>query len=131
MNAANLILSENPDFKIVICRFKGTPKDYRYKTFFDVKEGDLAVVDSPSDGPVVVKVTDVLSPMEFSGDYSLKWLMSVVDVEGYDNLKALDRKVTKTVNQLKHKREREQMMADLQATIGDEGIAAVKGLVRL
>jgi len=133
MNTTNLILAENPNFSIVAVQFTGTPKTYHYKTFFkDIEEGSQVVVDSPSNGLVVVTVTEVLDPMEFSGNFQLKWLVSgPIDLDHYDELKTMDRAVTKKVNQLKYSKERKEMLTTLEEQVGKEGMETVRGLVRL
>lgn len=132
MNLTNAILAENPDFKIVIVCFDAHPKQYHYKTFFDVKIDDKVVVDSPTNGLTVVTVTDVLSPMEFEGTYSLKWLVSgAIDLTYYDELKKMERTVLKTVNQMRFESQRAELLTGLQDQIGQDGVNKVKGLVRL
>lgn len=61
-------------------QYGGNPKQYEYLTEYDVKIGDVAVVDSPQDGLVTVKVKSVI---EGQVGKATKYLVQIVDTAQY------------------------------------------------
>lgn len=65
-------------------------KVYTYATDYDVKYGELGIVESPYNGFVVVQIVRVDNGLDFSqfGKFvNLKWLVDCVNVEDYVKLK--------------------------------------------
>lgn len=132
MNNINLFLAENPDFKIVKVTFPTSSKQYTYKTFFDVKPEDTAVVKT-TDGLKCVTVVEAIPAQETSLNfgYDIKWLVDVVDKEGYRAAKEAEAQVQKRLNQVAAAKQREEAMQTLTETLGKDVVEEVKGLVRL
>lgn len=55
-------------------------KQYEYLTEYDVKKGDVAIVESPSDGLVTV---DIVSVTEGAAGKATKYLVQIVDTSDY------------------------------------------------
>lgn len=133
MNNINLFLAENPNFKLVAVTFPSSSKTYTYKTFFDVKPGDTAVVKTVSDGFKCVEVVDVVPADEANLNFSfeVKWLVQVVNTEDYRAAKEAEAAVQKQLNKLAFKKQREEAIQTLSDTLGTDAVETVKGLVRL
>ncbi len=133
MSDLNLFLAENPDFKFVRARFKGASNYYTYKTTLNVTEGDFVVVDTPSNGFQVVEVLEALPADEFDLTYTgrIKWVVSRVDTEQYEETQRMEREANKKLNNLKAAKRRKEYLADTQEQLGEDGVAEIKKLVRL
>lgn len=132
MNNLTLLLSQNDNFKLVKAIFPSSSNPYTYKTTLDVSVDQHAVVQTKS-GPKVVLIVEVINPSEtdLNFTYELKWLVSTVSFEHYDQCVALDKEVNKKLNALEFKRKQETLLEGLNNTIGKEGVDAVTKLVRL
>lgn len=131
MSDLNLFLAEaNEDFKLVKVVFQTSAKQYTYKTVLEVEVGSKAVVDAPS-GLTVVEVVEVVPAMEAALSGSLKWLVSVINFDHYDTCVEMEKQATKTLNQLKYTRKRRELLEELNRSIGEEGVAAVRQLIKL
>ena len=144
MSDLELFLAEaNKDFKIVTVKFESSKtvrldsassnKTYTYKTVLDVKEGDKVIVDSPSSGMVIVDVIEAVPAIETNLDFGfqVKWIVSKVDIENYEECKEMERKALKQINMLKYTNKRKELLKDLTEVIGEDGIRQIKQLVRL
>lgn len=74
---------KSPDFTTVGVRFSGKGKIFTYlmKKKADLKRGDLAVVESPFEGPAIVFVVRVDGHPVYPADYdetTLKWIQGKV-----------------------------------------------------
>lgn len=83
MSFDTVIASERKDFKVVSVVFDNSQKVYNYKTFMDIKEEDEVIVDTPSNGYVVVEVVKVTPASEYSFEYPLKWIVSKLNTDEY------------------------------------------------
>ena len=132
MNELNILLADNEDFKfvtVVFAPYTGT-NTYTYKTLLDVEVDDFVVVHTPSRGYQVVKVLEVLSPLEvdLEAKYEYKWLVQKVDLEHFDKVMATEKEVRAVVNKSKNKRAIAEARAAILET-SDE--AVITKLVRL
>lgn len=82
-------MSHIPTPKYCIVQFSSSCKQYTYMTDLDLAPDDLVVVESPSDGFVVVKVVETrgLTPGQMSR--ATKWVVQKIDVTDY--LKKVER----------------------------------------
>lgn len=122
MSTTNLILAENPNFKLVEVSFSDTnTQNYTYKTLFDVAAGDLVVVYARNKFKVVevVKIKDPYE-MDLSATFEYKWITSVVDTVEYERHLELEREINKHINALEFEAKRNQFKAQLQNSLGDK-----------
>lgn len=133
MSNLNLLLAENEDFKIVEVVFNNSPKVYHYKTTLDVKEDDTVVVDTPSNGLSIVTVKSVTPAIEhdLSFNFKIKWIVSKVDLDYYEQCKELESKLNRKLNQLRAHKRREEIKDQLADQVGAEGVEELAKLVRL
>lgn len=133
MSYLNLFLAEsNENFKIVQVQFPSSQKIYHYKTILDIQKDDYVVVDAPG-GFEVLQVLDTIPGIEtdLTYNFQLKWIVSRVDVETYQECIKMEREATKVLNQLKYTKRRKALLSELEETIGTDGVEHVKKLVRL
>jgi uncharacterized protein YbbC (DUF1343 family) len=132
MNEVNILLADKPGFKFVKVVFPPHTgkRSYTYKTLLDINVDDYAVVDTPSNGMQVVKVVDVLQPMEVDFDvkFSYKWLVQKVDTAAYEELQQTEQEMLAVVNKSKNKRAIAEAKEAILEGMEDEDI---KKLVRL
>lgn len=133
MSDLNLILAENENFKFVVARFNGASNTYTYKTTLDLQVDDFVVVETPSNGFQVVQVVEVASADEFELTYSgkLKWVVSKVDTDYYEEVRTMEREANKHLNKAKRIKARREHLAALTEELGEEELNEVKKLVRL
>lgn len=132
MNTVNVLLSNNPDFKLVQVIFNSDAmsKTYTYKTLLDFEVNDLAVVFANGQYKVV-QVVKVMDFSEFSGNYNLKWIADKVDTSHLEKCEEMEASVTKEVNKLHFEKTREEYNQMLTKTLGEDAVKTIKGLVRL
>lgn len=127
MNKADLMLTEHPSFRFYSCVFApytGT-KTYAYKTFDEFTAGDFAIVETPSNGFQVVKVTGEVSISELDTNVHYKWIVSKLDLTAYEKAKQMEQDVAKAIR----KAENKQLLKELRESIPDA--EEVRKLVRL
>lgn len=82
--------SETNGLTVVGVRFNGTYKTYHYWSDIPFKEGDKAVVDTPSNGLTIV---DVVSVSKENASRVLKWIVQKIDLTAYqERVKLAERK---------------------------------------
>lgn len=134
MSDLELFLAEtNKDFKIVTVKFDSSNKTYTYKTILDVQKGDKVIVDTPSSGMVIVDVVKAVPALETSLNFGfkIKWVVSKVDIEHYEECKKMERKALKQINTLKYTKEHKESLYNLAEVIGEDGFKQIKQLVKL
>ncbi len=144
MNNANLLLSQNPNFKFVEVKFREeisknimpsldgeSSKSYTYKTTLDVKEDDLVIVHTPSGEYKVVRVVSVKELHDVDNSFEYKWVVSKVDLDYYESCKRTESEIKKAVNRMTFDKQREEYKAQLQERLGKEAVLTLEGLVRL
>jgi hypothetical protein len=97
-------------------------KMYTYKvpTAWNVQKGDwLVVLPSQAYKPVFVHAVHA-SPQDYGKD--LKWAVMKIDGSFYFQMKTQEEQLKQALNVLKRKRELELLMAELQKTVGGDGI---------
>ena len=84
----NLLLADKLQFFTI--QFNSSSKHYTYKApnTIQLAVGDKVVVDSPSEGLVVVVITEMLTNVPTQGRY--KFIVSKVDLTEYDRLTKLE-----------------------------------------
>lgn len=134
-NSVDILLMDNPEFKfvsVVFAPYTGK-KEYSYKTFFELKEEDFIIVETPSNGLQVVQVRSIIDPadMDFEAGIHYKWVVCPIDLEPYKKAKALEKELRKTVNRSKSKRAMVEAREQIFASLGEEEGKELKALVRL
>lgn len=73
-------------------KFKNSDRQYSYKSTVQYQAGDRVVVDSPTDGLVVVTVVSSTRGLDVAaaGFAQYKWIVSLVDVAEYERLKGIE-----------------------------------------
>jgi hypothetical protein len=130
----NLLLADNPEFKIVKVKFDGSPKFYTYKTMLDIVEGDTIAVDTPSHGFMCLKAVEVIPGMEFdfaSNNFGIKWVVSKIDIEQYEQAQEMERGALKKLNAIAHNKARQEMLKNMEEALGEKALGEVRKLVRL
>lgn len=128
----NQLFLTNEKFKFVAVTFHGSNQVYHYKTVLDVAEGDIIVVDTPSSGMTCVTVKAIVDALDIDLDkYNYKWVVQKVDTEHYETMQSRE-KEAKTLL-LKHRQQKavQEFENALLSSVGQEGIEAVKKIVRL
>lgn len=99
----------------VSVNFKGSTKAYTYKSTKAYSEGDKVIVDSPSEGLVVVTVTSCRRGLstEVTGFESYKWIVGAVDMAEYKRLVEAERDFVRKAKQEAQRREAIRKLADL------------------
>jgi hypothetical protein len=96
---------------IVAVKFKNYDKTYSYFTDLELKVDDHVVVDSPSTGFEVVKVTEVQGMSTSLLSKASKWIVQKLDIAGYEKKKEVQRLVQEVKNKLKQRKdEMEEML---------------------
>lgn len=128
-----LIADQNPNLKFVKVVFPNSLKHYTYKTLFDVKEGDKAVVESPQSGLTIVDVIEVvdISDIDLNVNYEYKWLVYVVDLTQYKQLQEASATLYKELNKQVQAANVAKMKATLTEKIGEDNVKALTAKVRL
>lgn len=109
------IISSMQDCQIAQCTFAGSLKKYSYKVRKDwnVVEGDVLVVDTPSSGLTFVIVEKVVEgEIDITADFNYKWAVDKVDQESYDEQLAKEAEVA-----VELKAQQKKALADL---LGEE-----------
>lgn len=88
--------------------YGGVQKQYDYLTEFDVKSGDVAVVNSPQDGLVTVKVKTVV---EGANGKATKFLVDVVDINAANGQAERHQKRAEIIKRLESKKKQVEEMA--------------------
>ena len=90
MSNESVLVSLLQNARTCSVKFTGSEKSYTYKVpeGMELAEGDLAVVDAPSAGYTIVKVTKVHdeSGIDIDAQFRYKWLVSKVDTASYTAL---------------------------------------------
>ena len=90
MSNESVLVSLLQNARTCSVKFTGSEKSYTYKVpeGMELAEGDLAVVDAPSSGYTIVKVTKVHdeSGIDIDAQFRYKWLVSKVDTASYTAL---------------------------------------------
>lgn len=89
-------------------QYGANPRQYEYLTEFAVKVGDVAVVDSPQDGFVTVKVKSV---NEGVIGKATKFLVDVVDTELYKVQVGRHQERSEIIKRLESKKKQVEEMA--------------------
>ncbi len=99
----------------VSVNFKNSSKAYTYKSTKAHSEGDKVIVDSPSDGMVVVTVVGCRRGLstEATGFDSYKWIVGVVDTTEYKRLVEAERDFVRKAKQEAQRRDAIKKLADL------------------
>lgn len=120
MNELNLLLAQNPNFKIVEVKFNENSKNYAYKTFEDFEVGDTAIVDSPYNGLVTVEIVKVHTFSEYGQDFKLKWIIQKVCTENYERIITMENKLSEKLSELKAARLAREFKETLALMVGDD-----------
>lgn len=111
---------------IVEIRFKGSNKGYTYITDLDLKPEDKVIVDSPSEGMVVVDVIKVRGLTKNQLNVACKWVVQKVDLVAYDANMKKQEIVQEIRNQLdERKNDMQEMLIYQQLAASDPGIQSL------
>lgn len=104
-------------------------KEYCYKAPLadNIKVGDLVVVDSPTEGFTIVRVTRVDSKprIELDAPFPYKWIVQKIDRSRYDNLLAQEAEFKDALVEVERIKQREAVMKSFQEVL-PEGSEARK-----
>lgn len=104
--------------------FPGSNRKYTYKVpeGMELTVDDRCVVDSPSSGLTVVQVTEVHdeSGIDVEAAFKYKWLVSKVDLEGYNALLAQEKTMEEDLKKLRSKTQVKKQIKSLLGELGDE-----------
>lgn len=93
-------------------------KDYTYKALEsdNLQVGDLVVVDSPSEGLVIVQVTRVDSKPKIDLDvpFSYKWIVQKIDRTRYDSLLKQEADFKEALVEVERVKQRETVLKSFQ-----------------
>lgn len=110
-------------------RQQRAPKRYTYKAKLadKVEVGDSVVVDSPSNGMVVVDVVAVHATpkIDLDAPFTYKWIVQKVDAEGYKRTLEQEDKFHEVMLEIERVRQRELLMQQFTANL-PEGSEARK-----
>ena len=133
MNLIDTFLSENEDFKyvsVVFAPYTGD-KRYTYKTLFDVEVDDYYVVQTPNSHYQVVQVKELLELDEVPNNISFKWLVQPVLLEGYEELKEVEKAVGNKLRTARLRKQRDAIRDEALEYLSEEERAETSKLVRL
>ena len=104
-------------------------KEYSYKALLtdNIKVGDLVVVDSPSEGLIIVQVirVDAKPRIELDAPFAYKWIVQKIDRSRYDNLLAQEAEFKEALVEVERVKQREAVMKSFQEVL-PEGSEARK-----
>lgn len=105
----------------VSVNFKGSTKAYTYKSTKEYNQGDKVIVDSPSEGLVVVTVTNCRRGLstDITGFDSYKWLVGAVNMTEYNRLVEAERDFVRKAKQEAQRRDAIKKLADLGVSPDD------------
>lgn len=107
-------------------QFFGTKKEYRYKSNIPLEVGDFVIVQVNEEFKVVkVSSIDTHQVIETNCTYPLRWIVSKVDVSGYERLQAHDKTCSDAINVAESKRQRASMLAALKEDYSEEEFSAL------
>ena len=96
-------------------------KEYTYKTFESLEIGDLCVVDSPSDGLVIVKVVGVDSSL-LEEDYKFKWVVAKIDLDSYNKLVENEAEAVETLSRKIREGNRKKSIELVKEMVGENEV---------
>lgn len=135
MSIIDAVLADNDNFKFVSAVFAPYTgsKTYYYKTFFDVKEGDYCVVETPNNGFQVVQVTEVHSfdSIELASRIQYKWVVQVVDTAAYEQALEVEQQISTTLRKADNRRRRQELTKAVVEHLNEDERDSVRKLVRL
>ncbi len=117
------------NLKAVQVEFNEHGRPYTYKTFDTYEIGDHCVVDSPSEGLVVVEVvgTDI-TQLEDNRRY--KWVVQKVDTTEYEELNAREEMAIMDLAGLIQENNRRETIKRIETILGEENQEGLKQLAR-
>lgn len=135
MYEVNAILALNEKFRFIKVQFANSAKTYTYKTIDDsIEVGDKVLVDSPSQGMVVVTVAEVCKAHEVDLNeqrFKYKWIVQKIDLLAYETLCKAEEAVEQRVAKAKIAKTQVCIQDELRQLMTDEEIADTVRLVRL
>lgn len=119
--------------KTVACVFPGSAKEYTYKipADWEVVTGNILVVDSPSNGLVLVTVVQVHENADIdpTASFVYKWAVSKVDTQAYKERVALEKQYAKQLKELQKRASQAKLLKSLIEELGEDAkdiIAAIQ-----
>lgn len=124
MNAINLLLSKNENFKFVTVIFdtdrsKTLQKHYTYKTMLDLVEDDLVVV-KVNEEYKVVKVVSVRNT--FEGSFQIKWIVAKLDLSHLIEVQATEEELRGLLANKEEEQRKQRNTAALEEYLGADGV---------
>lgn len=126
MDLVSLVMAE--ELYAVEVEFSKGGQRYTYKSQTEIAAGTKVVVDSPTNGFVVVTVVGCSKGLDTAVNKfpAYKWIVDVVDVEEYDRLRNVEKSMVEKAKAKKRLDEAKKQLEELGFT-QDELIAMVKG----
>ena len=126
MDLVSLVMAD--ELFAVTVTFQSGGQHYTYKSQTEIEVGAKVVVDSPTNGFVVVTVVACSKGLDTSTDKfaTYKWVVSIVDVAEYNRLREVEASMIQKAKAKKRLDEAKKQLEDLGFTT-EELIAMVKG----
>ena len=134
MSTVNLVLAQNPNFRLVKVVFPTATKRYTYKTMIvDVEVGDSLVVYTPAEGLKVVVVESVhkLHEITLRADIHYKWVVQKIDFTDYIKITEAAQEAQRLINESETKKLHDEMLQNLQDQVGTKTLEIITNLVRI
>ena len=127
MKHKHLLALLQSDYTTIEVTFDQNGKRYTYKTRLSegIQEGDAVVVDSPSQGLVVVQVVAVhkVPKIDIDAPFTYKWIVQRVDRSSYDRTLEQEAKFADMMFEVERVRQRELLLQQFKENL-PEGSAA-------
>lgn len=126
MDLVSLVMAE--ELYAVEVEFSKGGQRYTYKSQTEIEVGSRAVVDSPTNGLVVVTVTGCSKGLDTSTTKfaTYKWIVAVIDLAEYNRLRDLEQSMIEKSKAKKRLEEARKQLEELGFST-EELIAMVKG----
>lgn len=120
MSIQDKILLLTEGYTTVCVKFKETDvKTYTYKVMKsdNVVAGDSVVVNSPSQGLVVVTVVEahVEPRIDINANFKYQWIVQKVDTTNYKKRSDLEERLAQSLLEIERQKQRQQLAMELRA----------------
>jgi len=129
MSIQDKILLLTEGYTTLTVQFQGSAKQYTYKVMMNegVVAGDAVVVDSPSQGLVVVTVTEVHTypHIDVNAGFKYQWIVQKIDTSNFKRRQEMELRLTQSLLDLERQKQRAQLATDLQTELGADRLQQI------
>lgn len=129
MSIQDKILLLTEGYTTLTVQFQGSTKLYTYKVMLNegVVAGDAVVVDSPSQGLVVVTVAEVHTypHIDVNAGFKYQWIVQKVDTSNFKRRQEMELRLTQSLLDLERQKQRAQLATDLQTELGADRLQQI------